>query len=37
MGINSIKLLDANEVEAIPKEEIIRICNELREQIKLVN
>jgi diadenosine tetraphosphate (Ap4A) HIT family hydrolase len=37
MGINSIKLLDANEEEAIPKEEIIRICNELREQIKLVN
>jgi diadenosine tetraphosphate (Ap4A) HIT family hydrolase len=37
IGINSIKLIDTNEEEAIPKEEIITICNELHEQIKLLN
>jgi diadenosine tetraphosphate (Ap4A) HIT family hydrolase len=37
IGTKSIKLIDTNEEEAIPKEEIIRICNELHEQIKIIN
>jgi diadenosine tetraphosphate (Ap4A) HIT family hydrolase len=37
IGVNSFILINPIEEEAIPKEEIIRICIELHEQIKLIN
>jgi diadenosine tetraphosphate (Ap4A) HIT family hydrolase len=37
IGVKSFKLINPIEEEAIPKEEIIRICNELHEQIKIIN
>lgn len=37
IGIKSFNLINRIEEEAIPKEEIIRICNELHEQIKIIN
>jgi diadenosine tetraphosphate (Ap4A) HIT family hydrolase len=36
IGINSFKLINIIEEESIPKEEIIRICSELHEQIKII-
>jgi diadenosine tetraphosphate (Ap4A) HIT family hydrolase len=37
IGTKSFKLINTTEEEASPKEEIIRICNELHEQIKIIN
>jgi diadenosine tetraphosphate (Ap4A) HIT family hydrolase len=37
IGTESFKLINTIEEEGIPKEEIIRICNELHEQIKIIN
>jgi diadenosine tetraphosphate (Ap4A) HIT family hydrolase len=37
IGTKSFELINTIEEEAIPKEEIIMICNQLLEQIKIIN